>query len=321
MSKRGFLLGKFLPPHNGHLFLCETAASLCDQLTVLVCSLKGEPIDGELRYGWMKHLLPHVRVKHYGEDVPQEPSQHPDFWRIWREICVDAHPERIDMVFGSEPYVIRLASELDARPVMIDPERLAFPVSGTAVRNDPAGHWDMLPGPVRSYYQKRVVLVGAESTGKSTLARELATALQTRYVPEYGRVFDAYRSSPWQSSHFEAIEHGQRAMRLVIAPRSGPVLIEDTDELVTRVWEEALTGLRPARMRPARLADLYLLLDTDLQWQNDGTRYHEQHLLREQFQASMQRELKDAGARFRIVRGLGGHRLDKALNEIQSVLR
>ena len=82
---RGFLLGKFMPPHAGHVFLCRTAAQLCDRLTVLVCSLPGDPIPGEKRFEWMRELLPGVTVVHHDRPVPQEPQDHPDFWDIWRK--------------------------------------------------------------------------------------------------------------------------------------------------------------------------------------------------------------------------------------------
>jgi len=85
---RGFLLGKFMPPHRGHLMLCDFARSYCDELTVLVCSRPGDPIDGALRYDWMRELVPGARIVHFAKDVPQEPSEHPGFWRIWREIVL-----------------------------------------------------------------------------------------------------------------------------------------------------------------------------------------------------------------------------------------
>ena len=320
MTTRGFLLGKFLPPPAGHLFLCETAAGLCDQLTVLVCTLDREPIDGNLRSLWMKELLPGVRVVHYAQDVPQEPNEHPDFWSIWKGICRDAHPEPLDYVFGSEPYVVRLAQELESRPILIDPERLAFPVSGTEIRRAPFRYWEMVPGTVRPYFQKRVVLAGAESTGKSTLARELAAHLSSRYVPEYGRVYDAYRTSEWNADSFAEIEAGHAAMRRAIAAKAGRILVEDTDELVTRVWEYELTRRVPVRPRPTDPADLYLLLDTDLVWRDDGTRYQGDVAFRQQFQQSMRNELERSGVLWKTVAGFGPQRLQNALTAIREVL-
>lgn len=300
--------------------MCNVAAQLCDELTVLVCSLKREPIDGHLRHKWMKELLPQARVLHLSEDVPQEPAEDPNFWKIWVRICKAAHPAHLDFVFGSEPYVLRLAQELDAKPILIDPERLAFPVSGSEARENPAARWEMLPGPVRPYFQKRVVLVGAESTGKSTLARDLAKYMNTRYVPEYGRVYDSYRQGDWSSGLFEVIEAGHNAMRNAIAPMAGPILLEDTDELMTRVWEEYLTGRRPIRSRPVKLADLYLLLSLEVPWQDDQTRYQGNPAERYAFQALVERELVDSAANWRSVGGTGSDRLQQAIYFVRKEL-
>lgn len=317
--RRGFVLGKFLPPHLGHRFLCRTAAGLCDELTVLVCSLPDDPIPGELRHVWMRQMLPGVRVLHHDRIVPQEPKDHPDFWPIWRGITREAMGGRVDVVFGSEPYVHRLADEVGAQACLIDPERLAFPTSGTAVRADPAGQWPFLPPEVRPYFQRRVVLVGAESVGKSTLARELATALQTLYVPEYGRVHDAHRMpGPWTEADFATIAAGHRAMRQAIAQDAGPVLIEDTDPFLTGIWQGFLTGSRPASA-PPDLGDLYLVLDIDRPWVDDGTRYQGDPAARAGFQAELLAELDRFGARKVVIRGSWAERRSQALAAIAAL--
>jgi len=303
----GFLLGKFLPPHAGHIYLCQAAAALCDKLTVLVCSLPDDPISGQDRFRWMTDLLPGIRVLHHTAIVPQEPRDHPDFWPIWQAICRTAHPEPLDYVFGSESYIIRLAAELHAQPILIDPDRLTFPVSGTAVRADPVTQWRHIPGPVRQLYQKRVVLFGAESVGKSTMAARLAAHFDTPYLPEYGRTYDAAKTDRvWNACDFTAIATRHRALRRTLAPLAGPILIEDTDPLLTTVWQDYLTG-RPA---PNALipdpADLYLLLDADLPWQNDGTRYQADAAHRRAFQAKCEAAL--AENRACVLRVSGDHK-------------
>ena len=319
--RRGFLLGKFLPPHAGHVFLCKTAAGLCDELTVLVCSLPDDPIPGGKRFEWMTELLPGVRVVHHDRPVPQAPSDHPDFWKIWKGICREAHPDPVDLVFGSEPYIDRLAEELGAKPLMVDAARLAFPVSGTAVRKDPSAHWSFIPGAVRPYFQRRVVLFGAESTGKSTMAEWLAGVFRTRFVPEYGRTYDAHRgSADWTKQDFEAIANGHEAMRAAIAPKAGPILIEDTDPLLTRIWEEFLTGGAASADFRRPLADLYLLQDIDLPWQNDGTRYQGDPWAREQFHSRCQQLLRDVGANWRLISGSSIERKVQCEEEIRSLL-
>lgn len=313
---RGFLLGKFMPPHAGHVFLCQAAANLCHHLTVLVCSLPDDPVPGGLRYDWMRALLPESTVVHYDRVVPQEPEDHPDFWPIWRAICQEAHPHPIDRVFGSEPYIHRLAAELGAMPVLIDPDRLTFPISGSAVRADPAATWDFIPGVVRPFFQKRVVLFGAESVGKSTMTKALAAHFGGPYLPEYGRTYDANRpSGDWTAVDFQTIAAGHRALRAALAPMAGPVLFEDTDPLLTQVWQHFLTGERPSTRAPD-LADLYLLLDIDMPWVDDGTRYQVDRQRRAEFHGRCRQILQETGANYRVISGSAEDRWTACLTEI-----
>lgn len=301
---RGFLLGKFLPPHAGHIYLCQSAAALCDRLTVLVCSLPDDPISGADRFCWMADLLPNVNVVHLTDVVPQEPKDHPDFWPIWTAICRNVHPEPIDFVFGSETYVLRLAAELQAEPILIDPERLTFPVSGSAIRSDPVANWRFLPGPVRRHFQKRVVLVGAESVGKSTMASNLAAHYATPFLPEYGRTYDASKiDRTWGPEDFVMISARHRALRHTLAPSVGPALIEDTDPLLTLVWQQYLTGLPAPSRKISDLADLYLLLDADIPWHDDGTRYQSNTADRLAFQALCEEILLENHASFMRISG------------------
>jgi len=319
--RRGFLLGKFLPPHAGHLFLCNTASALVDELTVLVCTLDRDPIPGATRFGWMQEMLPCARVLHFDRVVPQEPSEHPDFWNIWKALCLEMHPEPIDTVFGSEPYVERLAAELGARPLILDPGRLAFPVSGSAIRSDPAANWAMIPPAVRPWFQRRICLFGPESTGKTTLTVALADRYRTLYVPEYGRVYDGLkRGAPWGAEDFERIAEVHRAVRRSVAAQAGPVLFEDTDPLLTQVWERMLTG-SSAPWRVSDPADLYLLLDTDIPWRDDGTRYFGRKPEREAFRAACLSALEGTGVRFRLIRGSGLERLGNCVSAVEAFLK
>ncbi|MFI6077472.1 hypothetical protein ACIA5C_38675 [Actinoplanes sp. NPDC051343] len=77
-------------------------------------------------------------------------------------------------MFSSEAYGIELASRFHAEPVIVGLDRAQVPVSGTAVRADPVGNWDHLGPGVRAWLTRRVVVVGAESTGTTTTARALA---------------------------------------------------------------------------------------------------------------------------------------------------
>src|SRR5687768_3004351 len=93
-NSTGMLLGKFLPPHDGHVYLIEFARNYVAQLTVVVCSLQREPIAGALRYQWVRELFPDVNVVHLTDEIPQKPSEHPDFWQIWRDALMRVLPGR-----------------------------------------------------------------------------------------------------------------------------------------------------------------------------------------------------------------------------------
>ena len=272
----GMLLGKFMPPHLGHVYLGEFAGRYVDRLTIVVCSLDREPIPGDLRFRWMRELFPVDNVVHLTDELPQEPAEHPDFWDLWRSALTRVLPGRPDYVFASEDYGWRLAEELGAVFVPVDAARSAVPVSGTAVRTDPRANWAYIPRCVRPYFVKRVCVFGPESTGKTTLARRLADHYCTAWVPEYARTLLEARGGVVAAEDMERIARGQAASEDALARNATHILITDTDPLATLVWSDVLFGIVPEAVRSladTRAADLYLLTDADVPWVADPVRY------------------------------------------------
>jgi HTH-type transcriptional regulator, transcriptional repressor of NAD biosynthesis genes len=275
-ARRGLVLGKFLPPHDGHLYLIDFARRWVDELTVVVGTLASEPIDGALRYRWVRELCPGARVVHLTDENPQHPDEHPDFWRIWRDSLLGVLSEKPDVVFASESYGPRLAEVLGAAFVPVDPARAARAVSGTAVRADPLAHWDHLPPCVRAHYALRVCIFGPESTGKTTLARQLAARLDTAWVPEYARTLLEAQGGAIALEDIERIARGQLASEDALARRANRVLVCDTDVLATAIWSDVLFGDCPAWIRAEadrRACDLYLVTGVDVPWEPDPVRY------------------------------------------------
>ncbi|HBS32353.1 MAG TPA: transcriptional regulator [Parvularcula sp.] len=308
LIRRGFVLGKFLPPHAGHRFLVETALAMTDETFVLVCSTDAAPIRGALRFDWMRKMSPGAGVIHLHRDLPQAPEDHPDFWEIWRTAILNALPAPPTHVFASEHYVFRLAEALGAVPVLVDPERKAIPVSGSALYEAPHAHWAHLPREVRPFFQKRLTFLGPESTGKTTISAALADSFQTRAMPEYGRTYDvAYKQGRnWHSEDLVTLAETHRAMREAIQSLAGPLLIEDTDAVQTAVWSEFLVGaVAPALEKIERetLADHYLILAPDIAWAQDGVRYAGDPATRAFFFDEAERRLKRLGARYDIISG------------------
>lgn len=303
-TRRGFLLGKFMPPHAGHLSMIAAARQLVDELTVLVCSLPDDPIAGALRLEWMRGLCPDCRVVGFDQVVPQAPEDSADFWPIWRGIVADVHPDPIDLLFAGESYGARLAQEvgglfvpLGNRVLGAGSDRLGQ-VSASAIRANPPAHWGLLPEAVRAHYRKRVVLHGSESTGKSTLAALLAVHFGTIWVGEYGRSHCEAHQEALTVADLELIADAQLAMNRAAEPWAGPVLIADTDALMTAAWTEMLLSIRPERMMTQPKADLYLLMEPDIPWINDGTRFFASEAERSRFAAIVEQVLIDAAVPF-----------------------
>ena len=126
---------------------------------------------------------------------------------------------------------------------------------------------------------KRVVLLGSESTGKTTLAERLARHYGVSWVPEFVRDYAAGKGSPLDASDVEAIALGQIAREDEYQSRAAGsnerLLIGDTDLLSTAVYAAHYYGRVPDWVVTAarhRQPDLYLLLDIDLPWTPDPQR-------------------------------------------------
>jgi NadR type nicotinamide-nucleotide adenylyltransferase len=316
--RRGFLLGKFMPPQAGHAFLCDFAADYCDTLTVLVCTQPGEPIDGDLRYRWMREICPKARVCHFADTVPQEPSEHPNFWEIWRAIVKRFHPEQIDFVFASEAYGMRLATEVGATFVPVDIQRQAVPISATRVRDNPYAVWGFLAPPVRAHYVKTVCLFGPESTGKSILASKLAKRFHTIFAPEYGRTYCDFFGTDCDVNDLRHIVDGQKSLEYAARRIANRLLILDTDRLMTAIWADMLLDHRPADLDDvSEFADLYLLADVDVPWHDDGTRYFPDSESRNLFFHRCKKELEKRELPFVILSGDWDSRYEIAVTEIE----
>jgi len=319
---RGLVLGKFMPPHSGHLFLVNFAQRMVDELSVVVGTLGAEPIPGALRYAWMRELAPAAQVLHLRDENPQDPGEHPDFWGIWRRSLTRILPRSVDLVFASEPYGERLAEELGARFVPVDLGREALPTSGTAIREDPLGQWHHLPPCVRAFYAQRVSVFGPESTGKSTLSAALARRYGTVAVREYARTWLEHRQGECTIEDMEIIARGQVAAEDALARAANRLLFCDTDPLATAIWSDALFGGVSASVRElgrGRDYALTFLLDVDVPYVDDPVRYLPQQ--RAEFFRRCAAELDRAGRRIVVLRGAWDLRWKTACEAVDALLR
>jgi HTH-type transcriptional repressor of NAD biosynthesis genes len=320
MYKIGVVMGKFYPPHRGHKYLIDTARGQVEQLTVLVCDTPGQTIPAELRASWIQEIHPTVKVM-----VLDDRDDEADM-RIWARNTIAELGHAPDVVFSSEDYGDHYAHLMGAVHVLVDRERRVVPCSGTAVRANPLGNWECLEPCVRAYYAVRVCLVGAESTGKTTLAASLADHYRTTWVEEYGRTYTEEKvrrdpTQPWWSEEFVHIAAEQSRREDLAARECNKILICDTDAFATGIWHERYLGARSDEVEaiaaPRRYA-LYVLTDPDVPWVDDGTRDGEH--LRQWMHGRFREELERLGRPFLLVSGSPEARLATATAWIDQLL-
>lgn len=162
----------------------------------------------------------------------------------------------------------------------------------------------------------RVCFHGAESTGKSVLAEKLASEWGCPLVGEYGRTYAETRGTAFTMADLLAIAREQdRLMREAAAARP-PLLLLDTDPLMTAAWAEMLFGNVPEELLAYDRAELYLLFAADMPWVSDGTRFFGTPAERARFADIAQEVLVRAGVAYRLVDGDWAERERKARREI-----
>lgn len=149
----------------------------------------------------------------------------------------------------------------------------------------------------------RICLHGAESTGKSVLADKLSRELGVPWVPEYGRTYCEERGTDLAMQDLLAIAEGQQAAVDLAMAAAPPLLLLDTDQLMTAAWAEMLFGEVPPALMAYPKADLYLLFEPDVPWVDDGTRFFGKSPLRTRFAALAEEMLLRAEVPWRRISG------------------
>lgn len=341
--RHGLVLGKFYPPHAGHHHLVRTAEARCERLTVLVCASSVESIPLAERAAWLREVHPGVTVVAAVDDVPTDYSD-PAVWDAHMAVFRAAVREPVDAVFTSEAYGAELGARFGAVAVCVDTDRVAHPVSGTAVRKDPIATWPHLAAPVRAALARRVVVVGAESTGTTTLARALAAHYRTRggvwartrWVPEYGRTLSEEKLAAlrerrpdasmadveWSPDDFPLVAARQAADEEAAARLGSPVLFCDTDAFATTIWHERYVGgAHPGVEAVAAGGRQHLWLlthDEGVSFEDDGLRDGEH--LRRWMTGRFEAELVSRGLPHLVLTGPYGQRLRAAVAATDELL-
>ena len=333
--KNSLVLGKFYPPTLGHLHLINSAIEKSEKTHVFVCHRKDYDIDGKIRFETIRHIYsnnPNViihYIKHDFDDYPGEyGSTLDEFYDYWVNKIVYKHVKKLDVIFTATDYGDEFAHYLGIKHELIDIERKTYPVSGTKVRNNPYDYWDLIPNETKSYFIKKIVLVGPESSGKSTLSKLLSEKLNVPLVKEYGAEYFNEKNLNKNSKDNEEftlldinkIASGQIHLEDESLNKGEKMIICDTDLMTTQIWSEIYFGKSPKWIVDEsyrRKYDLYLLMDIDFDWVDEGVREFPEK--RQWHFDRIKKELDNRKLNYKIISGTIKERLDICLNLISLI--
>lgn len=288
--KVGMYGGSFDPLHVGHIHDIIKASAMCGELYVMISWCEGrESTSKELRYRWILNCvrqLPNVRLILVEDKAVSKEEYNTDYY--WEQGARDikaAIGKPIDAVFCGSDYrgTGRFESLYCPESEVVYFDRAEVPISSTEIRDWATSHWDYIPDMCKPYYAKKVLILGGESTGKSTLVQNLALAYNTNYVSEVGRDTCDYAGGEDFMSAEDLYENLLRQKVNVMdgLKKANRVLFVDTDAITTLFYSEFLLSDPKEKASCARLAeaihaisdwDLVLFLEPTVAFVQDGTR-------------------------------------------------
>lgn len=168
---------------------------------------------------------------------------------------------------------------------------------------------------------RKFAITGPESTGKSTLSKQLAEYYNCELVEEYAREYIDKLTHPYTQEDILQIAKTQKQIEFKKAKRADKILITDTELIVTKIWSDIkYQNCHPWIIENIEKQDydLYLLCDIDLPWESDPQREHP-HLRKHLFNLYKQ-ELESRNLNFKIISGEKNERFKKARQFIEAYL-
>ena len=165
---------------------------------------------------------------------------------------------------------------------------------------------------------KKIVIIGPESTGKTTLVKQLAAHFNCPMVEEYARSYIDQLDRPYERADLLKIAKGQVSLEDKAERLNGEYLFCDTDLRVIKIW--SLVKYKQVdrwitHQINSRNYFAYLLMDIDIPWESDPQREHPDQ--RQQLFDLYYKELEASAVPYKVISGLGQQRLQLALKTIE----
>ncbi len=311
--RTGLTLGKFAPLHRGHQYMIEEARRQVDKLYVLVYEAEETWIPLSKRAAWIRHLYPDVTVIE-GHNAPQSYGYSDEIKAEQDAYVRSMMPVPITHFFSSEPYGEHISQALNALDIRVDMKRANVPLSATLVRANPAKAAQYLHPVVAADFVRRVVVLGGESTGKTTLTKALAAEFKTTCMLEHGREFWIRHNIGGKLTGVQLVELARehRALEDQAFAASNGLFFTDTNAFTTlqfcRLYgQPVLPELRRMAYDDMTRYNLYIVCDTDIPFIQDGTRQDE--VTRGRLQQDTLTELAGWEQHYHVVSGSVGQRV------------
>jgi len=266
-----------MPLHHGHELVIDMAMLDNDAVTIVVYDsvVKDTPygvMPVGKRMDWIEHLYPEaeaiVSVRDHIFDGTNDDPTHAESYA--RELDFLG---KFDVVYTSEPGYEDFAKALNAEHFIVDAARAVYSISGTEIRKNLYENRKWLDPYVYRSLIKKVVFVGTESTGKSTLAKAMAERHKTAWVHEFGR--ELWEAQGLQGSFSDMLKIGreQRRREDICALHADTYLFCDTNAWTTYQWSLMAYGVADSRLLRLSYDNyIWIVCDNDFGWIQDGTR-------------------------------------------------
>lgn len=167
----------------------------------------------------------------------------------------------------------------------------------------------------------KIVLTGAESTGKTWLSRQLAAHFRALWLPEYAREYTEKLNRPYTYQDVEYIARKQVELERQISQNSKKIVFLDTDLIITKVWFLELYGKYPQWIDAFlnhKKDRVYLLCSNEIEWRADPVRENPDN--RDYLLKRYEQEIENYSLTCRHVRGLANLRLENAIKIVEKLI-